>query len=252
MPGFITQVETDGFVKRTGKVVKFKPGSTIGGSYSASEGNSMLFKFGGAIASMGIQNNDVVVLAYDAWSPVADFEPVIPTGTGKVLGYVMQPDSQTCQSAAIARVLGTTDVMKVRAALTSMGAAGDPVVMGAYLKPLIKEYRYSGNASLDEAIAALKAGYQLITHGWFTGSGHVIGLSGYDGKNFNAEDPWAAFSFPSWSYDFNKSGDNQQYSALGIYASCVVGQSVSDSYRIYQGGKINLAAKGMYLHMCRN
>jgi hypothetical protein len=252
MPKFISIIETDGFNKRTGKAVKFAKGYVIGGSYSADQGNSMSFKFAGDLGALSIKNGDVVSLAYDAWSPVAGSEAVASTNASKVLGYVMQPDPQTCQSAAIARVLGTTDVMKVRNSLTSMGAAGDPAVMGAYLKPLIKEYKYSGNASLDEAIAALKAGYQLITHGWFTGSGHVIGLSGFDGKNFNAEDPWAAFSFPSWSYDFNKSGDNQQYSALGIYASCVVGQSVSDSYRVYQCGKVDFAAKGMYLHMCKN
>jgi hypothetical protein len=250
MPKFISTCETEGFLKRTGKTVRFAVGEEIGGSYAAAEGNSMYFKFAGAIAAKNIRLDDVAVLAYDAWKPSSS----AINGTSSILGYVRQPDSSTCQSAAIARILGTNDVMKVRRELLAIGSAGDPGVMGAYLKPLIKEYQYSGNASLQNAIDALNAGYQLITHGWFTGSGHVIGLSKYDDakKVFNAEDPWAAFNFPDWSYDFNKSGDNQPYSALGIYASCVVGQSMSDAFRIYQGGKIDFAAKGMYLHMCKN
>lgn len=171
----------------------------------------------------------------------------------KVLDIVYQPDSSTCQSAAISRVTGE-DVMEIREALLNMGEPGDPSVMGQYLEPRVKEYKLNLNASLNDAIEALKNGYQLIIHGWFTGSGHVIGLSGYDSntKCFNAEDPWYEFMFSKWQYCYNSDGNNAQYSELGIYAACVLGQSVDDAIRIYGEGKVNLELKGMWMHIIKN
>jgi hypothetical protein len=177
----------------------------------------------------------------------------------KVLDYVPQYDAVTCQSAAIARVIGSTNVRKIRNDLLSLGSPGDPTVMGAYLRDRVTEYKYNGNASLNDAIAAIKAGYQLITHGYFTESGHVIGLSGWDAEEevFNAEDPWFEFHFAEWSYEpWEISGDDQSYSARGIWAACVVGQGPGDAADFYgEGDRLGpkeYAERGLWLHMVKN
>lgn len=172
----------------------------------------------------------------------------------KVLDIVYQPDALTCQAAAICRVIGSYKVAAVRAALEDLGVPGDPAVMGQYLKPRVKEYRYLSNASLNDAIKALRDGYQLITHGWFTGSGHVIGLSGWNAERetFVAEDPWFEFDFPGWRYLYDRCGNDAPYSALGIYAACVAGQSVSDAKAVYYFGEVDYSYQAMWLHMVKN
>lgn len=193
---------------------------------------------------------------------------ILTTAKSKILDFVEQPDVNTCQSAAIARVCGTTNVMSIRRDLLGFSSrrgsmAGDPYVMGDYLKDHTQEYQFIVDASLNDAKQALKNGYNLITHGWFTGSGHVIGLSPFpDGEPykphpytssymFNAEDPWYEFNFPSWSYS-RKSGNNCQYSAYGIYASCVASYSKSQAARIYRRGELNSSTQNMWLHLIKN
>lgn len=174
--------------------------------------------------------------------------------SSKVLDIVYQPDELTCQAAAIARVIGSYKVDAVRQGLLNLGVAGDPAVMGRYMRPRVQEYKYNGNASLNDAIDALKDGYQLITHGWFTRSGHVIGISGWDEatKTFNAEDPWFEFDFPGWRYLYDRDGNDAPYSALGIYAACVAGQGVGDAIDVYRRRKVDYSHPGMWLHMIRN
>ena len=177
----------------------------------------------------------------------------------KILDYVPQPDALTCQSAAISRVIGSQAVRQVRADLLKIGPPGAPWTMGEYLRPRVKDYQYDGNASLDSAIEALKNGYHLITHGWFTSSGHVIGISGWDhdSQRFTAEDPWFEFDFPGWTYyPWTYCGDDIPYSARGIWAACVAGQSVWHSHRIYLDtprlSAAQFAQRGMWLHMVKN
>jgi hypothetical protein len=172
----------------------------------------------------------------------------------KILDFVEQPDVSTCQSAAIARVVGTTDVMSIRKALLGISSrrgsmSGDPAVMGDYLKENVREYQFIPDGSLNQAKEALEQGYHLITHGWFTRSGHVIGLSPFkDGEPykvhtstgsyaFNAEDPWYEFDFPSWSYT-RRSGDDIPYSAYGIYAACVGSSGFGHAQQIYRKGEL--------------
>jgi hypothetical protein len=177
----------------------------------------------------------------------------------KILDYVPQYDALTCQSAAIARVIGCSNVKKIRNELLRMGVPGDPAVMGEYLNSYVKEYKYHGQASLNDAIKALEDGWQLITHGWFTTSGHVIGISGWDAetRKFNAEDPWYEFHFNEWSYaPWIVDGDDMPYSDRGIWASCVVGQSADDAYWNYHQTQVLLPKhyedQGMWLHMIKN
>jgi hypothetical protein len=191
--------------------------------------------------------NEAVSLA------VAMMPPRIPKLPSKVLDYVEQPDARTCQSAAIARVIGSTDVYAVRSALEKIGTPGDPAVMGVYLRDRVREYKYLGNASISDLRAALKEGYQAIVHGVFTGSGHVIGISGADGDDFICEDPWAGFYFMHWTYaPWNRSGNDIRYSAHGIYAACVAGQSPDDAWAIYRRGELDSNRGGLWLHLIRN
>lgn len=178
--------------------------------------------------------------------------------SSKILDHVEQPDVYTCQSAAIARVIGSTDVMDIRHSLTQGGReAGDPWNMGRYLEKYCQYYKFSPTASLNDARKALEEGCHLITHGFFTGSGHVIGLSRVDvdpktlSYRFNAEDPWYEFDFPSWSYTRN-SGDDVSYSSYGIYAACVASSGVSHAAEIYRRGELNSAMKNMWLHVVKN
>ena len=180
----------------------------------------------------------------------------------KVLDYVPQYDVMTCQSAAIARVIGSTNVRQVRNDLLRMGVPGDPTVMGLYLKDRVREYRYHGQASLDDAIEALRDGWEIITHGDFTDAGHVIGLSAWNAttKKFQAEDPWFEFHFSDWSYyPYEIDGNDQQYSARGIWAACVanpIGAGAANAYELYVANPVLTAAQyrqpGMWLHMIKN
>ena len=175
--------------------------------------------------------------------------------------YTRQPDARTCQSACIAQMLGKTsaeDVYAIRSALERIGTPGDPRVMEEYLKPRVISYRFDAGASLDDARKALDSGFKLITHGFFTKSGHVVNIVGYEpdprtlGIRFVVDDPWSEFDFPSWSYPKpDKSGDNVRYSSYGMYAACVAGQSRDDAARIYRNGILNSSQSGMWLHVIK-
>lgn len=176
----------------------------------------------------------------------------------KVIDDVKQPDENTCQSAAIARVLGTQDVWGVRAELTRGGAvAGDPWNMGRYMAAHVRDYRFLPNASLNDATKALDEGYQLITHGYFTTAGHVIGLSGYEpdprtlSHRFIAEDPWYEFEFQKWRYS-RHDGNDVRYSSYGIYAACVASHGLSHAHQIYKRGELNNSMRNMWLHIIKN
>jgi hypothetical protein len=190
----------------------------------------------------------------------------------KILDFVEQPDVNTCQSAAIARILGTTDVYQIRKELSGISykrgtAAGDPWAMAEFLEPRIQEYKFLDRGSINDAKAALDEGFEIITHGWFTQSGHVIGLSGWGhmangewvlGKPddrgwvyFKAEDPWYEFEFARWRYS-NRPGDDVPYSAYGIYAACIASWSYSGAIDIYGRGELDSSLGRGWLHLCKN
>jgi hypothetical protein len=78
----------------------------------------------------------------------------------------------------------------------------------------------------------------------------VFGISGWNPttKKFNTEDPFGEFSFPEWRY-VSENGDDRQYSALAMYASCVASYSVDQAIQIYQDGKVDYDEKNMWLHI---
>ena len=176
----------------------------------------------------------------------------------KILDYVAQPNAYTCQSSCIAKVLGTTDVEGIRAELEAMGDPGSPEVMGQYLKSRVQSYKFLESGSLEDAKAALDEGCVVITHGYFTESGHVITLVGYEtdpktlSYRFIVDDPWMEFSFPDAQFIPNSSGNDVRYSSYGVYAYCVASKSYENAAQIYAKGTLLSAEKGAWLHIIKN
>lgn len=171
--------------------------------------------------------------------------------------YVPQPDPNWCQSACIAMVLRTTDVENIRADLDSKGEAGNPGVMGDYLKPRVKSYKFLMDGSLNDAKKALDEGCVVITQGWFTPAGHVILLTGYEADpvtlsyRFIVDDPWAEYNFSQGEYD-NSNGEGVRYSSYGIYATCVASADYDHARDIYAQKKLNSNEQNAWLHIIQN
>jgi GH24 family phage-related lysozyme (muramidase) len=163
-----------------------------------------------------------------------------------------QPDSVTCQAACIGMAVGDRDIMKIRGELIGRGDAGSPAVMAAVIRNYGRPYIYDGNASMAKIYQWLKAGEFLITHGWFTGSGHVICLDGLkrqgNGYSIDVKDPWSQFNESAWAYNLGSKFFDGFYSDRCIYAACCAGASVADAKRVYQTGKVDTARGGMWVH----
>lgn len=163
-----------------------------------------------------------------------------------------QPDASTCQSACIAMAVGSKDIAGIRRKLTAKGEAGSPAVMAAVIRDYGRPYRYEGDASLAKCYEWLKAGEFLITHGWFTNSGHVIcldGLKDVGGRYaLDVKDPWSEFNAKSWAYDIGSKFFDGFYSDLLIYATCVAGRSLASAKAVYNSGKVNTSEGGMWVH----
>lgn len=163
-----------------------------------------------------------------------------------------QPDAQTCQATCIAMAVRDANIGGIRRRLTALGSAGDPAVMRQVIRGYGVRYQYEGNACLQDVYGWLKAGEFLITHGWFTRSGHVICLDGLkiDSKAtlLNVKDPWSEFNASAWAYNLGGSFYDGFYSDRLIYAACVAGVSADDASRIYQAGTVDLLRKGMWVH----
>lgn len=166
-----------------------------------------------------------------------------------------QPDSSTCQSACIAMAINNPDIKGIRNKLLATGMeAGSPAAMGKVIGAYTKKYKFDSNASLVKVYEWLKAGEFLITHGWFTGSGHVICLDGLKldekglGHQISVKDPWSEFNASAWRYDKPSKFYDGYYSSRCIYASCVAGTSVSNAQSIYNSGHLDTSRGGMWVH----
>jgi hypothetical protein len=163
-----------------------------------------------------------------------------------------QPDAYTCQSACIAMAIRDPNILGIRKRLIGMGTAGDPAVMGRVIRSFGCKYVYESNATLANAISYLKQGEFLITHGWFTGSGHVICLDGVKDHSgqiaFNVKDPWSEFDGPSWSYKKTSKFYDGYYSDKIIYAACVAGTSRNNAAYVYNHDPVNYQLPGMWIH----
>jgi hypothetical protein len=168
---------------------------------------------------------------------------------------VPQPNSYTCQSACIAMAIGNNNVLDIRRRLEQMGDPGDPACMKQLLQESVgNRYSFNDNANLIDAREALKQGAYCITHGWFTNSGHVIGLDGIEvdpatlSYRFNVKDPWSEFNFRAWQYSPLVDQYDGYYSSYGIYATCVAGQSFGHAADIFRRGELDSSRRGMWLH----
>jgi hypothetical protein len=170
-----------------------------------------------------------------------------------------QPDASTCQSACVAMAIRNPDIAAIRAKLVSMPeGAGRPANMGVILRAKYGgRYIFDNNASLNDCRDWLKGGEFLITHGWFTRSGHVICLDGLEldaktlGYRFSVKDPWSEFNAPSWIYSGGSRFFDGYYSSRCIYAACVKSQSVYDAKAIYRRGELDSARQGAWIHRIR-
>lgn len=185
----------------------------------------------------------------------------IPLKGSHVIDYVRQPNAITCQSACIAQVLGKgseSEVLEIRADLESKGIPGDPSVMGDYLKDKVIAYRFLVDGSLTDAKNAIDDGCVVITHGWFTESGHTITLVGYEpdpitlSYRFIVDDPFGEFSFPNAVHFNTDSGNDVRYSSYGIYAYCVASSSYFDATEIYASKALQSSEQGAWMHIIKN
>ena len=168
-----------------------------------------------------------------------------------------QPDASTCQAACVGMAVGDRDVASIRKRLLKIGTPGDPAVMATLIRTYKDvDYLYEGNASLRQVGTWLKAGELLITHGWFTRSGHVIVLDGCLEKPngdlmFDVKDPWSEFNGSSFSYDLSSRFYDGYYSDRLIYATCVAGTSWVDARYVYNNKPVDLNRAGMWVHRFR-
>ena len=191
-------------------------------------------------------------------APVAPAEPAKPATqewrTAVQALNLSQPDAVSCQSACLAMATGNRDIPGIRRKLQAMGDPGSPGVMARYARsvPGVR-YEYDGDACLEDVYGWLMAGELLITHGWFTSSGHVICLDGLmanpDGsKAISVKDPWSEFDARTWSYPYTSRFFDGYYGDRCIYAACVAGANVTDARRIYNTGKVDTRRGGMWVH----
>lgn len=165
-------------------------------------------------------------------------------------GPICQPDAVTCQSTCIHAVMGgTTSIGNIREDLLQLGTAGDPAVMAQYLGDHFGD-RYSLHmaASINDMRSTIKFGSVLITHGWFTGPGHVIILDGVDDRSFRVMDPWEEFDAINWNYPSDLESFQGSYSDALIWAACVAGNSSDDAHWLYENQAIDRSQKGAWVH----
>lgn len=170
----------------------------------------------------------------------------------KIMDYLPQPDELTCQSAAIGQSIGEKDVYKIREDLLSMGTPGDPQVMGRYLKSRCAFYRFDDKGSLSQAIDFLKKPNRaIITHGWFTRSGHVVTLSANHPKGFIADDPWGDFNFEGWTY-VSDDGNNKTWTFAQVYAAIVGSIGFEHAKTIYANRELDMNYGNAWFHLIEN
>lgn len=165
-------------------------------------------------------------------------------------GPISQPDGVTCQSTCIcAAIGGDVSIGHIREALFQIGEPGSPDVMAEYLTAFFGDrYSYHSSASIDDMRAWINSGDVLITHAWFTGSGHVVCIDGEDPTGFRMMDPWDEFDASQWDYPEETQAFQGIYSDLLIYAACVSGNSRDNAHSIYLSGAIDRSKGGAWVH----
>jgi uncharacterized protein YvpB len=91
------------------------------------------------------------------------------------------------------------------------------------LAQVIRDYgrkdRFDETSTIEACKAHLNTRNPCIVHGWFTGSGHIIVLVGYDDKGFIVHDPYGEWF--STGYRTDLSGKFLHYSYNLIQKTCI-------------------------------
>ncbi|MGC9502991.1 C39 family peptidase [Baaleninema sp.] len=82
------------------------------------------------------------------------------------------------------------------------------------LAKLVRAYGYKDNFQPDakwgEVKEWLASGNPIITHGWFTRSGHIVVIRGYNDRGWVVNDPYGEWY--EWGYDTHRTGEGLTYS----------------------------------------
>ncbi len=163
-----------------------------------------------------------------------------PAATKLAVPYFDQLDNSedpygTCNVTSIAMVLSYLRAKRQRA---DVGFADE---LNAYCKAkgldrhdpydlakVVQAYgcsdRFTKTASFEEVKEWLIQGYPAIVHGYFTPSGHIICLIGYNATGFVVNDPYGEIMYTPYHsyYDIYASGAGLTYSYGMIYNTCYV------------------------------
>ena len=100
--------------------------------------------------------------------------------------------------------------------------------------------------TLRDIYQALNSGFLVIAHGYFTPSGHILLISGYDGSNFIVNDPNGEWF--SSGYQDSTVGKDLTYSARLIVAACSA-FSYEDFINYYTTFPSLVDVSNMWLHI---
>lgn len=106
------------------------------------------------------------------------------------------------------------------------------------LKALVESYGFvddfTEKGTLADIRKAIDENKPCIVHGYFTRSGHIVTICGYDDQGFIVNDPYgeAFFDGKSYYYDTNRSGKQLHYSTKMISVLCSP-ESVSKPNNIF-------------------
>ncbi|KUJ84533.1 peptidoglycan-binding protein [Microbulbifer flavimaris] len=68
------------------------------------------------------------------------------------------------------------------------------------------------DGTIQELQQALAAGHPAIVHGWFTPSGHIVVVTGFDGEHYTVNDPNGRWNLKKrGGYDTSVSGEKLRY-----------------------------------------
>jgi hypothetical protein len=68
------------------------------------------------------------------------------------------------------------------------------------------------NGTITQLRDLAAQGLPTIVHGWFTNSGHIMVVTGFDGEYYTVQDPYGKWNLQKWgSYDTSVSGKDQRY-----------------------------------------
>jgi len=81
---------------------------------------------------------------------------------------------------------------------------------------LIDDLRYNG--TFADVRNAIDNGRPVIVHGYFTRSGHIVVIRGYDSSGFYVNDPYGEYYYSG--YDTTVTGENLHYSKELIARTC--------------------------------